>query len=158
MQTMNKIILLGRIAKDPELTYSQGGTAVCKFSLAVTRENDKNKADFFYCTAFGKLAQSIVDYCPKGRQILMEGRIEINTVNDQYNNTKTYVNVITHSAQFLALPQNKQEQTPPQQQYQQQPNFQLQQPAYQPSQTQTYHQDQRQQHMNEVMHNFGNNN
>lgn len=145
---MNKIILLGRIAKDPELTYSQAGTAICKFSLAVTRENDKHKADFFFCTAFGKLAQTIADYCPKGRQILLEGRVEINTVNDQFNNSKTYVNVITNSVQFLALPQSKQQPPPPSQQQQ----------AYQPPLSPTYNQDQRQQHMNEVMHNYGNNN
>ena len=55
---MNKIILVGRLAADPEIKFAANGTAVTRFTLAVTRENDRDKADFFYCTAFGKLAQS----------------------------------------------------------------------------------------------------
>ena len=62
---MNKLILVGRLAADPEINLAADGTAVTRFTLAVTRENDRDKADFFYCTAFGKLAQSIADYCVK---------------------------------------------------------------------------------------------
>ncbi|QFG01287.1 single-stranded DNA-binding protein (plasmid) [Psychrobacillus glaciei] len=134
---MNKIVLLGRLAADPEIKYAPNGTAVARFTLAVSRENDRDKADFFYCTAFGKLAQSLSDYCQKGRQVLLDGRVEINVVPDQQTNgKKTYVNVIVNSCEFLAKPQqqgelinsfnsqesNKQNQQPTnnrQQQYQQ---------------------------------------
>ena len=120
---MNKVIFLGRLATEPELKYSQNGTPVAKFSLAVARENDREKADFFFCTAFGKLAQSMADYCQKGRQVMLEGRIEINVVQDQQQGNKTYVNVIVQSCEFLAKPQQSN-----QQQNYQQPAFTQQQP------------------------------
>lgn len=115
---MNKLILLGRLANNPELKYSQNGTPVAKFTLAVTRENDREKADFFFCTAFGKLAQSMGDYCQKGRQVMIDGRIEINVVQDPQQGNKTYVNVLIHSCEFLAKPQqnNQQQQQPNNQQ------------------------------------------
>lgn len=105
---MNKIVLLGRLAADPEIKYAANGTAVARFTLAVTRENDRDKADFFYCTAFGKLAQSLSDYCQKGRQVLLEGRVEINVVQgSQGTGNKTYINVIVNSCEFLAKPQQQ---------------------------------------------------
>lgn len=109
---MNKVILLGRLANEPELKYSQNGTPVAKFSLAVARENDREKADFFFCTAFGKLAQSVADYCQKGRQVMIDGRIEINVVQDPQQGNKTYVNVLVHSCEFLAKPQQSTNQQP----------------------------------------------
>lgn len=105
---MNKLILVGRLAADPEIKFAANGTAVTRFTLAVTRENDRDKADFFYCTAFGKLAQSIADYCSKGRQVLLDGRVEINVVQDPKGpGNKTYVNVIVNSCEFLAKPQQQ---------------------------------------------------
>ena len=101
---MNKIILLGRLAKDPELKYGQTGTPVARFTLAVPRENDREKADFFFCMAFGKLAESLANYCQKGRQVLLEGRVEINTGTDQTGQQKTYINVIANNVEFLAKP------------------------------------------------------
>lgn len=117
---MNKIILIGRLTKDPELRYSPNGTAVSRFTIAVPREMDKNKADFFYCSAFGKLALSLVEYCRQGRQLLVEGRVEINQSTDQQSGTsKTFTNVIANSVEFLAKPQ-QQENSQPQQTHQQQ--------------------------------------
>lgn len=122
---MNKIILIGRLTKDPELRYSPSGTAVSRFTIAVPRETEKNKADFFYCTAFGKLAISLAEYCKQGRQLLVEGRIEINQSTDQQTGiSKTFTNLIANSVEFLAKPQHQEnnllQQT--QQTYQQQNN------------------------------------
>ncbi|WP_394883902.1 single-stranded DNA-binding protein, partial [Clostridium tertium] len=67
---MNKVILIGRLTKDPELNFAAGtGTAVCRFSLAVTRPFKKDETDFINCIAFNKRAEAIAQYLTKGRQL-----------------------------------------------------------------------------------------
>ena len=84
---MNKVILMGRLTRDPEVRYSQGAsqTAVARFSIAVarrfTREGEPD-ADFFNCTAFGKQAEFIERYLRKGVKVVVCGRIQ----NDNYTN------------------------------------------------------------------------
>lgn len=84
---MNKIVLMGRLTKDPEVRYTQGqnSMAVASFSLAVNRkfkrENEPD-ADFFNCTAFGNQAQFVEKYLKKGTKILLSGRVQ----NDNYTN------------------------------------------------------------------------
>lgn len=75
---MNKVILLGRLTRDPEIRYSAGAEAkaVAKFTLAVDRRFKKDgeqSADFITCTAFGKSAEFIEKYIRKGQKILVEG-------------------------------------------------------------------------------------
>ena len=85
---MNKVILIGRLTKDPEVRYSQGAsqTAVARFSIAVDRRFGKREgepdADFFNCTAFGKTAEFVERYLHKGTKIVLSGRIQ----NDNYTN------------------------------------------------------------------------
>ena len=84
---MNKVILMGRLTRDPEVRYSQGAsaTAVARFSVAVDRRFKREgepDADFFNCTAFGKQAEFIERYLHKGVKILLSGRIQ----NDNYTN------------------------------------------------------------------------
>lgn len=72
---MNKVVLVGRLTKDPELRYAPGSdTAVCKFTLAVNRMK-KDEADFINCVAFNKTAELIAQYFLKGRQIAISGSI-----------------------------------------------------------------------------------
>ena len=84
---MNKVILMGRLTRDPEVRYSQGAsqTAVARFSIAVDsrfkREGEPD-ADFFNCTAFGKQAEFIERYLRKGTKVVVCGRIQ----NDNYTN------------------------------------------------------------------------
>ena len=67
---MNKVILIGRTVADPELRYAAGsGTAVCKFTLAITRQFKKDETDFIRCVAFNKAAENITQYITKGRQL-----------------------------------------------------------------------------------------
>lgn len=102
--SMNQITLLGRLTKDPEMRYSQSGTAVTRFVLAVKRDNN-DKADFIYCIVFGKQAESTAQYCKKGRQILLSGRLEINvSKNEQNNQTQSFTTVIANRIEFLAVP------------------------------------------------------
>lgn len=102
---MNKVILMGRLTRDPETRYSQGATsmAVTKYSLAVNRRFKRDgepEADFFNCTAFGKSAEFAQKYFKKGQQVLVTGRIQ----NDNYTNKegqKIYsVSVIIDEQEF----------------------------------------------------------
>ena len=84
---MNKVIMMGRLTRDPEVRYSQGAnqTAVGRFSIAVDRRFKREgepDADFFNCTAFGKQAEFVEKYLHKGTKILVSGRIQ----NDNYTN------------------------------------------------------------------------
>ncbi len=84
---MNKIILCGRLTKDPEIRYSQGAnaTAVARLSLAVNRKwkrEGEPEADFFNCTAFKGQAEFIEKYLRKGSKVLVSGRVQ----NDNYTN------------------------------------------------------------------------
>jgi len=85
---MNKVILMGRLTRDPEVRYSSGdnATAIARFGLAVDRRfrrsNENQEADFFNCTAFGKQGEFVEKYLKKGTKILLSGRIQ----NDNYTN------------------------------------------------------------------------
>ena len=88
---MNKVILMGRLTRDPEVRYSQGtnsrgeSTAIARYSLAVDRRfrrDGEPDADFFNCTCFGRQAEFAEKYLRKGTKILITGRIQ----NDNYQN------------------------------------------------------------------------
>lgn len=84
---MNKVILMGRLTRDPEVRYSQGAsqTAVGRFSIAVDRRFKREgepEADFFNCTAFGKQAEFVERYLHKGTKVVVCGRVQ----NDNYTN------------------------------------------------------------------------
>ena len=85
---MNKVILMGRLTRDPEVRYSQGDSqmAIARFSLAVDRrfkrQGDTVTADFFNCTAFGKQGEFVEKYLKQGTKIVVTGRIQ----NDNYTN------------------------------------------------------------------------
>ena len=102
---MNKIILCGRLTKDPEVRYSQGATptAVARLSLAVNRKwkrEGEPDADFFNCTAFKGQAEFIEKYLKKGSKVLISGRVQ----NDNYTNKdgqKVYaVNIMIEEIEF----------------------------------------------------------
>ena len=85
---MNKVILIGRLTREPEVRYSQhdSSMAIARFSLAVDRkfkkQGDEVTADFFNCTAFGKQAEFVEKYLKKGTKVVVTGRIQ----NDNYTN------------------------------------------------------------------------
>ena len=84
---MNKVILMGRLTRDPEVRYSQGAnpTAIARYSLAVDRKFKRDgepDADFFNCTALGRQGEFAEKYLRKGTKILLSGRIQ----NDNYTN------------------------------------------------------------------------
>jgi single stranded DNA-binding protein (ssb) len=84
---MNKVILMGRLTRDPEVRYSQGegSLAIARFSLAVDRRFKRQgepEADFFNCTAFGKQAEFAERYMKQGTKMVVVGRVQ----NDNYTN------------------------------------------------------------------------
>ena len=85
---MHKVILMGRLTRDPEVRYggAENQTAIARFSLAVDRkfrrQGDTVEADFFNCTAFGKLGEFVERYLKRGTKIALTGRIQ----NDNYTN------------------------------------------------------------------------
>lgn len=84
---MNKVMLMGRLTRDPEVRYSQGenSLAIARFSLAVDRRLKRQgepEADFFNCTAFGKQAEFVERYLKQGTKMVVIGRIQ----NDNYTN------------------------------------------------------------------------
>jgi len=103
---MNKVILMGRLTRDPEIRYSNADSsmAIGRFSLAVDRRfkraGDSVEADFFNCTAFGKQAEFVEKYLKQGTKILLSGRVQ----NDNYTNKegqKVYsVQIIVEEIEF----------------------------------------------------------
>ena len=102
---MNKVIMMGRLTRDPEIRYGQGGngTVVGAFSIAVDRRFKREgepDADFFDCTTFGKQAEFVEKYLKKGIKIVVEGRLQ----NDNYTNKdgqKVYrTRIIVDSLEF----------------------------------------------------------
>ena len=118
---MNKIILLGRIVRDPEVRYTQGQNAMAigKFSLAVNRKykrDNEPEADFFNCTSFSKQAEFVEKYLKKGSKVLISGRVQ----NDNYTNKegqKVYsIQIMVEEIEFAESKGNNTETQPAQQQ------------------------------------------
>lgn len=87
---MNKVVLLGRLTKDPDLRYAAGNDmAICRFTLAVNRMKKDDGADFINCVAFKKTAETIANHLTKGRQIAVAGNIRTGSYDAQ-DGTKRY--------------------------------------------------------------------
>jgi single-strand DNA-binding protein len=106
MYMINKVILVGRLAKDPELKYLEDGKAVTSITLAVNR-NFKNQqgeydTDFLNCTLWRKNAENTANYCKKGSVIGVTGRIQTRSYENQ-EGSKVYVTeVIAEGVKFLS--------------------------------------------------------
>ena len=87
---MNKVFLIGRLTKNPELRSTKSGTSVCEFTIAVNR--DKDNADFIKCICWNKLAENLSKYQTQGSQISVLGELRVETyeINDK-KQYKTYV-------------------------------------------------------------------
>ena len=93
---VNKIILMGRLVRDPELWQTQSGISVCRFTVAVDRyakQGEEKQADFLDVTAWRQTAEFVSRYFSKGRMIYVEGSIHNDNYTDQ-NGNKVYRNTI----------------------------------------------------------------
>lgn len=102
---MNKVFLIGRLTRDPELRYTGNNTPVASFTVAVdrtfTNQSGEREADFIPVVIWRKQAENVKNYVSKGSQIAVEGRLQVRTYDDQ-NGQKRYVTeVVADSVQFL---------------------------------------------------------
>ena len=108
MASFNKVILAGNLTRDPELRYTPKGTAVAKLGLAVNRSwttetgEKREEATFVDVDAFGKQAETIAKFLRKGRSILVEGRLRMETWDDKTTGAKrSKLGVVMESFSFL---------------------------------------------------------
>ncbi len=109
---MNKVILMGRLTKDPELRYtSANNTAVCSFTLAIDRRfskpGEERQADFIPVVAWNKLAEFCGKYFQKGRQVAVVGRIQTRTWDDNESKRHYVTEVIADEAYFADSKKNE---------------------------------------------------
>lgn len=102
---MNKIILMGRLTRDPEVRYSAGdnATAVARYTLAVDRRFQREgepSADFFSCVTFGKSAEFVERYFRKGIKITLSGRVETRKYNNKDGQPVSTIEVIVEEQEF----------------------------------------------------------
>ena len=102
---LNRVILVGRMVRDPELRRTGNGTPVTSFTLAmnrkVTSQNGEKQADFVPCVVWNKTAESTAQYCSKGSLVGIDGRLQSRSYQDNNGNNRNIIEVICESIQFL---------------------------------------------------------
>ena len=107
MASLNKVILLGNLTRDPELRYAPNGTAVARFGLAVNTqragqgEDRKEEVCFVDTVAFGRQAETASEYLSKGRPALVEGRLQWRSWEGQDGQKRSKHEVIAERIQFM---------------------------------------------------------
>ena len=104
--TVNRVILIGRLTRDPELRYTANGAAVASFCLAVDRPykngNGEKETDFINIVAWNNLGERCGEYLAKGKQVALEGRLQIRSYEDKDGMKRTIAEVVADSVQFLS--------------------------------------------------------
>ncbi len=114
---LNRIILIGRLTRDPELRYTPQGVPVASFSLAVDRpfanQQGQREADFIDCVAWRKLGETVGNHLTKGRLVAVEGRLQIRSYEAQDGTKRKVAEVVADSVRFLDRPREGQGQSTP---------------------------------------------
>lgn len=100
---LNKVFMIGRLTRDPEIRYAQNGNAVAGFSIAVDRRYKRDgepDADFFNCSAFGKTAEFVEKYLKKGTKVVIDGHLQNDTYTDKNGNKVTATKIMVESMEF----------------------------------------------------------
>jgi single-strand DNA-binding protein len=110
MAGVNKVILIGRLGGDPEIRYTNTGTAVANFSLA-TSTNWKNKegereerTEWHRIVAFARLGEICGEYLNKGKQVYVEGRLQTRSWEDKDGNRRKTTEIVANQLQMLGTP------------------------------------------------------
>ncbi|MFC4077250.1 single-stranded DNA-binding protein [Salinithrix halophila] len=102
---LNRVVLIGRLTRDPELRYTPGGVAVTSFNLAVNRrftnQQGEKEADFIDIVAWRQLAETVANYMKKGRLVAVEGRLQIRSFENQEGRRIKVAEVVAENVQFL---------------------------------------------------------
>lgn len=103
---MNKVVLVGRLTKDIELRYTQKGTAVASFTIAINRrfknQNGENETDFINCVAWGVQGETAAKYVGKGSQIGVSGRIQTRSYEANDGGRRYVTEVVCEEIEFLS--------------------------------------------------------
>jgi len=109
---LNKVVLIGRLAKKPELRYTPSGNVVAGFTLAVERpysQNGDKETDFIPIVAWGKLGENAANYLSKGRLTSVEGRIQIRSYENNEGRRVYVTEVVAETIKFLEKPNKRDE-------------------------------------------------
>lgn len=101
---MNKVFLIGNLTHDPELSETNSGISVCRFSVAVNRRrtgDGEQQTDFFNVTAWRGLADNVSRFCKKGNKVAVSGSIQIRQYEDRDGQKRTSVDVNADEVEFL---------------------------------------------------------
>lgn len=102
---MNKVFLIGNLTRDPELTETPSGVAVCHFAIAVNRnyssQDGERQTDFFNCTAWRTTAETVARYTKKGNKVAVSGSIQLRNYEDNQGAKRTAVDIIVQDVEFL---------------------------------------------------------
>ena len=108
MPSLNKVLLMGNLTRDPELRVTPKGTSICQFSLAINRqfkmESGESREEVIYVDieAWGKQGETIAKYCTKGRPLFVEGRLRLDQWEDKNTKEKrSRMKVVLEGFQFL---------------------------------------------------------
>lgn len=105
---MNKLILAGRLVRDPEVNYTDAGKVWGRIAVAVDRplkkgqNKEERKTDFFNCVIFGKTAEFVGNYFAKGQRILLEGSVQFSDYTDKNGQKRRSTEVIVSQVEFVA--------------------------------------------------------
>jgi single-strand DNA-binding protein len=103
---LNRVVLIGRLTKDPELRYSPNGVAVTNFTLAIDRKfknaQGEKETDFIPCVVFKQLAELCANYLAKGKLASVDGRIQVRTYSDKDGQRRWATEVIAEDVHFLS--------------------------------------------------------
>ena len=103
---MNKVFLIGNLTRDPELRETPSGVPMCRFAIAVNRptvsQDGERQTDFFECTAWRGLAETIARFTQKGKKVAVVGSIQLRNYEDNQGVRRTAVDVIVQDCEFLS--------------------------------------------------------
>ena len=112
---MNKTILIGNLTRDPELTETPSGVAVCKFSIAVSRDyadaDGNRETDFFNITVWRGRAENCGKYLKKGNKVAIVGKLQNRSYEDKDGVKRTVTDIIADEVEFLTPKQASQEES-----------------------------------------------
>ena len=108
---MNKVIIVGRLTRDPEVRYTQSGKAVASFTVAVnrrfSRSDQQNTADFIPVVAWEKLAEICGNNLIKGSQVLVEGRLQVRNYDAQDGSKRYVTEIVAQEIEFMGGKPNR---------------------------------------------------
>jgi len=110
MANLNKVFLIGRLTRDPELRYTPSGTAVTDFGLAVNRQwksqngEKREEVCFVDCQAWARGAELISEYCKKGAPLFVEGRLKLDSWEGKDGQKRSKMVIVVENSQFLGAP------------------------------------------------------